>query len=59
MMRLLKGRSDIKVLIVYYNTCGNVYSMAEFIAEGVCKVNGAEPMVCRVPELIPESIIES
>ncbi len=49
----------MKVLIVYYSTYGNVYSMAEFIAEGVCKVNGAEAMIRRVPELIPESIIES
>ncbi len=49
----------MKVLIVNYSTYGNVYSMAEFIAEGVCKVNRAEPMIRRVPALIPEFIIES
>ncbi len=49
----------MKVLIVYYSTYGNVYKMAKFIAEGVGRVNGAEPVIRTVPELIPESVIES
>lgn len=49
----------MKVLIVYYSTFGNVYKMAKFIAEGVNSVNGAEPVIRRVPELIPDEIIKS
>lgn len=49
----------MKVLIVYYSTFGNVYKMAKFIAEGVNSVNGAEPIIRKVPELIPEAIIKS
>jgi len=49
----------MKVLIVYYSTYGNVYRMAELIAEGVSHVSGAEPVVRRVPELIPDATIEA
>jgi|YelNatPaOPRAMG01_1025707.scaffolds.fasta_scaffold09379_2 NAD(P)H dehydrogenase (quinone) len=49
----------MKVLIVYYSTFGNVYKMAKLIADGVSSISGAEPIVRKVPELIPESIINS
>ncbi|HUU51092.1 MAG TPA: NAD(P)H:quinone oxidoreductase [Nitrospinota bacterium] len=49
----------MKVLIVYYSTYGNVYKMAKLVAEGVKEVPGAEPIIRTVPELIPESVIES
>lgn len=49
----------MKVLIVYYSTYGNVFSMAKLVAEGVKEVNGAEPVIRRVPELMPQSLIES
>lgn len=49
----------MKVLIVYYSTYGNVYRMAQLVAEGVQEVQGAEPEIRTVPELIPASIIES
>jgi NAD(P)H dehydrogenase (quinone) len=49
----------MKVLIVYYSTYGNVYKMAQLVAEGVMQVAGAEPVVRTVPELIPEEVIES
>ncbi len=48
----------MKVLIVYYSTYGNVYHMARLIAEGVEQVDGAEAVIRRVPELIPDSVIE-
>jgi NAD(P)H dehydrogenase (quinone) len=48
----------MKVLIVYYSTYGNVYKMANLIAEGVKQVPGAEPVVRTVPELIPQSVID-
>ena len=49
----------MKVLIVYYSTYGNVYRMANLVAEGVRAVPGAEPVVRTVPELIPSSVIDS
>lgn len=49
----------MKVLIVYYSTYGNVYKMAKLVAEGVTEVKGAEPVIRKVPELIPESVLES
>jgi NAD(P)H dehydrogenase (quinone) len=49
----------MKVLIVYYSTYGNVYKMANLVAEGVRQVAGAEPVIRTVPELIPQSVIDS
>ncbi|KKO18325.1 MAG: NAD(P)H:quinone oxidoreductase [Candidatus Brocadia sp.] len=49
----------MQVLIVYYSTYGNVYKMAKLVAEGVQEVKGATPLIRRVPELIPSSVIES
>jgi NAD(P)H dehydrogenase (quinone) len=49
----------MKVLIVYYSTYGNVYKMAQLVAEGVAEVQGAEPVVRTVPELIPDQVIQS
>lgn len=49
----------MQVLIVYYSTYGNVYKMAKLVAEGVKEIKGAEPLIRRVPELIPSSVIES
>jgi NAD(P)H dehydrogenase (quinone) len=49
----------MKVLVVYYSTYGNVYQMAQLVAEGVREVPGAEPVIRRVPELVPDAIIES
>lgn len=49
----------MKVLIVYYSTYGNVYKMAQLVADGVRQVPGAEPVIRTVPELIPQSVIDS
>ena len=49
----------MNVLIIYYSTHGNVYKMARLVAEGVKQVPGAEPVIRTVPELIPQSVIES
>jgi NAD(P)H dehydrogenase (quinone) len=49
----------MKVLIVYYSTYGNVFQMAQLVAEGVRQVPGAEPVVRTVPELIPQAVIDS
>jgi len=49
----------MKVLIVYYSTYGNVHKMAQLVAEGVKEVAGAEPVLRTVPELIPQTVIDS
>ena len=49
----------MKVLIVYYSTYGHVYRMATHVAEGVKEIPDVEPAVRRVPELIPQSVIDS
>ena len=49
----------MKVLIVYYSTYGHVYRMATHVAEGVKEIPGVEAVVRRVPELIPQSVIDS
>lgn len=49
----------MKVLIVYYSTFGNVYKMAKLVAEGINQVEGAEAVIRRVPELMPEPVIQS
>ncbi|MCB2149406.1 MAG: NAD(P)H:quinone oxidoreductase [Deltaproteobacteria bacterium] len=48
----------MKVLIVYYSTYGHVHKMAEAIAEGVREVDGAEAVLRRVPETLPQSVLE-
>lgn len=49
----------MKILIVYYSLYGNVFRMAQEVAEGVRSVPGAEPLVRTVPELMPDSLIAS
>jgi NAD(P)H dehydrogenase (quinone) len=49
----------MNVLIVYYSTYGNVYQMAQLVAEGVREVEDAEPVVRTVRELVPDEVIAS
>ena len=49
----------MKVLIVYYSTYGNVFKMAQLVAEGVREVPGSEAVIRTVPELIPQAVIDS
>jgi NAD(P)H dehydrogenase (quinone) len=49
----------MKVLVVYYSTFGNVYKMAKLVAEGVNQVRGAEAVIRKVPELMPDSVVQS
>ncbi|KAF0178634.1 MAG: Trp repressor binding protein [Nitrospirae bacterium] len=48
----------MKVLIVYYSMYGHIHRMAEAVAEGVRDVDGAEAALRRVPETLPETVIE-
>lgn len=45
-----------KVLVLYYSSYGHIESMAAAVAEGARKA-GAEVLVKRVPELVPESVV--
>ena len=49
----------MKVLIVYYSTYGHVYRMARLVAQGVREIPDADPVIRRVPELIPEEVVDS
>ncbi len=46
----------MQVLIVYYSMYGHVHRMAEAAAEGV-KETGAEALLRRVPETLPEEVL--
>ena len=45
----------IRVLVLYYSSYGHIEAMAEAVAEGA-KRAGADVVVKRVPELVPEEI---
>jgi NAD(P)H dehydrogenase (quinone) len=53
-----KENSIMKVLIVYYSTYGHVHKMAEAVAEGVREIDGAEAILRRVPETLPEEVLQ-
>jgi NAD(P)H dehydrogenase (quinone) len=48
----------MKVLIVYYSMYGHIHRMAEAVAEGAKEVKGAEVHICRVPETLPEEVLQ-
>lgn len=48
----------MKVLVVFYSTYGHVYKMAEAIAEGAKTVAGAQVEIRRVPETLPQEVLE-
>jgi NAD(P)H dehydrogenase (quinone) len=48
----------MKVLIVYYSTYGHVHKMAEAVAKGVREIDSAEAILRRVPETLPEEVLE-
>lgn len=49
----------MKILVVFYSTYGHVYKMAEAIAEGVKEVDGTEVELRRVPETLPDEVLEA
>lgn len=46
-----------KILILYYSSYGHIEAMAQAMAEGV-RAGGAEAVVKRVPETVPQEIAE-
>ena len=49
----------MKVLIPFYSMYGHIYRMAQAVAEGVSEVEGAEPLLRRVPETLTDEILEN
>jgi NAD(P)H dehydrogenase (quinone) len=47
-----------KVLVLYYSSYGHIETMANAVAEGA-KSTGAEVVIKRVPELVPEEVAKS
>lgn len=50
--------SNVKLAIIYYSSTGTNYKMAKWAEEGA-KELGAEVKVLKVPELAPQSVIET
>jgi len=48
----------MKVLIPFYSLYGHVYKMAQAVAEGAAQVKGAQVELRRVPETLPNEVIE-
>ncbi len=48
----------MKILVVFYSTYGHIYKMAEAIAEGAQKIKGAEVVIRRVSETLPQVVLE-
>lgn len=48
----------MKILIVYYSLYGHVHKMAQAVAEGAKEIKGAEVVLKRVPETLPDNVIE-
>lgn len=50
--------SNVKLAIIYYSSTGTNYQLAQWAAEGA-QESGAEVKVLKVPELAPQSVIDS
>jgi len=48
----------MNVLIVYYSMYGHIHRMAEAVKEGAVSVKGADVQLCRVPETLPDEVLE-
>ncbi len=47
-----------KVQVIFYSMFGHIYKMAEEIVKGVQLVSDVEVEIFRVPELVPDTILE-
>jgi NAD(P)H dehydrogenase (quinone) len=52
-----KEDTIMKILVVYYSTYGHTHKMAEAVAEGAKQIEGAEVVIRRVPETLPEEVL--
>ena len=49
----------MKLLVVYYSMYGHVYQMAKSIAEGAASIEGVNVEIRRVPETLPQEVLET
>jgi len=55
----MAGRAEgPKVLVVYYSMYGHIHRMAQAIADGAREVPGAEVALRRVPETLPDAVLQ-
>ncbi len=47
-----------RIVVVIYSMYGHIYQMSEAIAAGVREVPGCEAIIKRVPETLPEEVLE-
>ncbi len=45
------------IMVLYYSMFGNTYLMAKAVCEGI-KIEGGEPILRTVPELVPQKVID-
>ena len=48
----------MKTLVLFYSTYGHIWKLAEAIAEGAREVAGNEVVVKRVPETLPQAVLD-
>ena len=48
----------MKALVLFYSMYGHIHQMARAMAEGIASVEGAEPELKRVPETLPQNVLE-
>ena len=48
----------MKVLIVFYSMYGHIYNMAEAVAQGAREAGGVDVELRRVPETLPQDVLE-
>ncbi len=48
----------MKILILYYSMYGHIHQMARAVAEGAKEVPGAEVILRRAPETLPNDVLE-
>jgi len=51
------GEDGMKIYVVFYSMYGHVHKMAEAVAEGAKEVKGAEVVLRRVPETLPQEVL--
>jgi NAD(P)H dehydrogenase (quinone) len=56
--RKMRKGETMRVLLVYYSMYGHVHRMAGAVAEGVAEMPGAEAVLRRVPETLPDEVLE-
>ncbi len=49
---------SVKIHVIFYSMYGHIYKMAEAVAKGAREISDVEVNLFRVPELVPDEILE-